>query len=40
MQGTAVIRYSDSEYYEGSIKNGKRDGRGVYKYANGDEFNG
>jgi len=36
MEGTAKIKFSENEYYEGRIKNGKRDGHGYYRYSNGD----
>jgi hypothetical protein len=40
MEGQACIRFSEKEYYNGRIKNGKRDGKGFYQYANSDEFSG
>ena len=40
MEGYARIKFSDNEFYEGKIKNGRRCGSGVYRYANGDEFKG
>lgn len=40
MEGQARIQFSEKEYYDGRIKNGKREGNGVYCYQNGDEFRG
>lgn len=40
MEGYAKIKFSQFEYYQGKIKNGKRYGSGTYRYANGDEFKG
>lgn len=40
MEGFAKIKFSENEYYEGKIKNGKRCGNGTYKFPNGDEFRG
>ncbi len=38
MEGHACIRFSEKEYYQGRIKNGRRNGRGLYHYSNDDEF--
>lgn len=40
MDGQAKIRFEDNEYYEGHIVEGKREGQGLYRYSNGDEFKG
>lgn len=32
MEGQARIQFSEKEYYDGRIKNGKREGNGVYCY--------
>lgn len=40
MEGTARISFSETEWYEGKIKNGRRCGKGSYSYPNGDRFDG
>ena len=32
------IKYYDDERYEGELKNGKREGKGIYYYKNGDRY--
>ncbi len=34
------IDYIDGSYYEGSVKDGKRSGRGVYTFADGNKLDG
>ena len=40
MHGIGNCDYYDSGVYNGEFQNGKKEGRGVYKYTSGDVYDG
>ena len=34
------MNYSNGDYYSGEFVNGVKEGEGLYKYYNGDEYRG
>ena len=40
MEGYGVLTEANGEKYEGLLRNGKKSGKGVLKYQNGDIYRG
>lgn len=39
-EGKIKILYSNGDYYEGDVKQGKRNGKGIHYFKNGDVYEG